>query len=252
MADGRLDDARTAWRHLAAQDAINAPEFIYRAARPALWQGDVDAARSDLAALDATGVHGSVVELRRLAIRAGLAALEGRPADALGQYREALRGWHELGLAWDEAMTGIDMATLLDPSEPEVRAAAESSRQILARLGAKPFVDRLDSAMGRSTSPELSISPAAETTTSRSATRVRSPSPAPTSNDSSTSAASRQTSSRVGRYGSGAGTRNQEGEADRLVELSRSSTQDVAGRRGLHAGVLADLDVYLAAGPRLS
>jgi tetratricopeptide (TPR) repeat protein len=170
MADGRLHDARTAWRHLADQDAINAPEFNYRAARPALWDGDVEAARSDLAALDATGVHGSVVELRRMTIRAGLAALEGRPADALGQYREALRGWHDLGLAWDEALTGLDMATLLEPSEPEVRTAAESTRQILVRLGAKPFLQRLDAAMGRSTSAQPSTSGAAEPTESRSAT----------------------------------------------------------------------------------
>jgi tetratricopeptide (TPR) repeat protein len=169
MADGRLHDARTAWRHLAAQDAINAPEFTYRAARPALWDRDVESARSDLAALDATGVHGSVVELYRTTIRAGLAALEGRPADALGQYREALRGWHDLGLAWDEALTGLDMATLLDPSQPEVRTAAESSRQILARLGAKPFLGRLDAAMARSLSAESSTTAAAEPTESRSA-----------------------------------------------------------------------------------
>jgi len=170
MADGRLHDARTAWRHLAAQDAINAPEFIYRAARPALWEGDVEAARSDLAALDATGVHGSVVELRRMTLRAGLTALEGRPADALAQYREALVGWHDLGLAWDEALTGLDMATLLEPSEPEVRTAAESSRQILVRLGAKPFLERLDAAMGRSRSAESPTTAAAEPTESQSAT----------------------------------------------------------------------------------
>jgi tetratricopeptide (TPR) repeat protein len=170
MADGRLQDARTAWRRIADQDAINAPEFIYRAARPAIWEGEVEVARSDLAALDATGVHGSVVELRRMTIRAGLAALEGRSADALAQYREALRGWHDLGLRWDEALTGLDMANLLEPSEPEVRAAAESSRQILVRLGAKPYVARLDAAMGRSTSVERSPIQAADSIQSRSAT----------------------------------------------------------------------------------
>ena len=45
----------------------------------------------------------------------------------------------------------LDMATLLDPSEPEVRAAAESAREILVRLEAKPFIARLDAAMSRST-----------------------------------------------------------------------------------------------------
>jgi class 3 adenylate cyclase/tetratricopeptide (TPR) repeat protein len=171
IADGRLRDAHAAWRHLADQDAINAPEFLYRAARPALWDGDVTAAHTDLAALDATGVHGSVVELRRMTIRAGLAALEGRQADALGQYREALRGWHDLGLVWDEAMTGLDMAILLEPSEPAVRAAAESTRQILVRLGAKPFLERLDAAMGTEISAKPSTSQPTQPSESRSPAR---------------------------------------------------------------------------------
>jgi hypothetical protein len=67
-------------------------------------------------------------------------------------------------------MTGIDMAILLEPSELEVRLAAESAREILVRLGAKPFLERLDAAMGRSTSAERSTSRAAEPTESRSAT----------------------------------------------------------------------------------
>ena len=65
------------------------------------------------------------------------------------------------------------------------------------------------------------------------------------------SAASRQTSSRVGGGDLGARTRNQEAEGDLLADLSRGLTQDVAGGRGLLAGVLADLDLYLAASPRL-
>ncbi|MGZ8562586.1 MAG: ATP-binding protein, partial [Candidatus Limnocylindria bacterium] len=170
LANGRLSDARKAWRHLADQDAVNAPEFRYRAARPALWDGDLEAARTDLAALDATGVHGPVVELRRTTIRAGLAALEGRPAEALGQYREAIRGWRELGVHWDEALTGIDLGTLLDPSDPYVRNVAESTREILVRLGAKPFLERLDAAMGRVQAAEPSADGATKPTESRSAT----------------------------------------------------------------------------------
>jgi hypothetical protein len=103
-----------------------------------------------------------------MTLRAGLAALEGRAVDALGQYREVLRGWRDLGLAWDEALTGMDMAILLDPSEPEVRTAAESARQILVRLDAKPYLSRLDAAMARSTSAEPSTSRTAERVESRS------------------------------------------------------------------------------------
>ena len=46
------------------------------------------------------------------------------------------------------------MATLLDPSEPEVRAAADTAREILVRLEARPFIARLDAAMSRATAPE--------------------------------------------------------------------------------------------------
>ena len=115
-----------------------------RAARCALWSGDGSGARDDLAIIDASGVHGAAVEADRRTIQAGLAALDGHPADALRLYREAVRTWHDLGLAWDEALCQLDMVFLLDPDLPEVRVAAESARETLLRLGAKPFLARLD------------------------------------------------------------------------------------------------------------
>jgi hypothetical protein len=60
-------------------------------------------------------------------------------AEALSLYRGALGAWRYLGLAWDGALTAIDMASLLDPGEPEVRAAADRARDILAGMGARPF-----------------------------------------------------------------------------------------------------------------
>ena len=149
FAAGRLGDARSAWRRVAGLGPGDAPGALPRAARSALWAGDADAARADLAALDASGVHGPAVEADRRTIRAGIAALEGRPADALPLYREALRAWRELGLAWDEALCGLDMATLLDPADSEVRTAADAAREILVRLGAAPFIARLDAALAR-------------------------------------------------------------------------------------------------------
>ena len=153
FAAGRLGDARQEWHHLMAIVTDSAPISSARAARAALWGADAPAAAADLAVLDATGFHGPAIEADRMTIRAGLAALDGRTADALGLYRDATRSWRDLGLAWDEAMAGIDMATLLDPVHPEVRAAAERSRGILVRLGAVPFVERLDAALSRDSTP---------------------------------------------------------------------------------------------------
>jgi tetratricopeptide (TPR) repeat protein len=154
LADGRLEKSRTAWRELTRLDMSQAAEFLYRAARPALWGLDRAAVEADLEALDGTGIHGRVVEIRRLTIQAGLAALDGHAAESLARYRDALRGWRELRLPWDEALTSIDMATVLDPTQPEVQAAGESAREILSRLRASPFLARLNAVLGASRSAD--------------------------------------------------------------------------------------------------
>jgi class 3 adenylate cyclase/tetratricopeptide (TPR) repeat protein len=143
---GRLSeayDAATETGHVHPQEAS---WFSPYAAICALWDRDRERAAAALAALDATGVHGRVVDMGRRTVRAGLAALEGRPGDALSAFREALAGWRDLGSPWREALTGITMATLLEPTDPEVRSAAEASREILVRLEAAPFIARLDAA----------------------------------------------------------------------------------------------------------
>ena len=69
----------------------------------------------------------------------------------------AREGFRDIGLPWEEALLGIDMATLLDAREPDVVAAATRSREILTGLRARPFLDRLDAALGevptRATAP---------------------------------------------------------------------------------------------------
>jgi len=149
FATGRLADAADGWRESTVHLAENLAIALASSARAGLWMSDISAAADDLAALGASGIHGPAVEADRKTIRAGIAALDGRPAEAMPLYREALRAWRELGLAWDEALCGLDMATLLDASEPEVRAAAGSAREILVRLEARPFIARIDTAMSR-------------------------------------------------------------------------------------------------------
>jgi class 3 adenylate cyclase/tetratricopeptide (TPR) repeat protein len=133
--------------HESASTGSNAPYAYYAAARSALWAGDLAAARADFAALDATGFHGRVVETRRHAILAGIAALEGREAEAIRTYEAAIANWHELGMVWDEALTCLDMAITLDASKPQVQAAAANGRQIMERLMALPFIEKLDAVL---------------------------------------------------------------------------------------------------------
>ncbi len=157
FAGGQLREARAAWRRVGELSSTNMSESLARAARAGLWAGDLVAARDDLVALEMSGIRGPAIEADRHTIRAGIAAAEGRPAEALALYRDALRAWRDLGLAWDEALCGIDMATLLDRGEPAVMAAADSARQILARLGARPFLERLEAALAPVTPGERSV-----------------------------------------------------------------------------------------------
>jgi class 3 adenylate cyclase/tetratricopeptide (TPR) repeat protein len=149
FAIGMLEDAAQSYRRAAVMTAEYAPVCYVLAARASLLAQDAASAAADLDGLDATGLHGPAVEARRASIRAGLAALDGRPAEALSEYRDATRRFRDIGLPIDEAFTAIEMATLLDPAEPEVRAAADVAREILTRLGAKPFLERLEEAIQR-------------------------------------------------------------------------------------------------------
>ncbi|HYM82772.1 MAG TPA: adenylate/guanylate cyclase domain-containing protein [Candidatus Dormibacteraeota bacterium] len=147
FAEGRLGEAHAEWRRVAGLSVANLTDSVARAGRAALWVGDDAGLEADLATLDASGVHGPAVEADRATMRAGLLALQARSRDALVAYRAVLRAWSDLGCEWDEALAGLDMALLLDPTDPDVRAATERSRGILVRLGARPFVERLDAAL---------------------------------------------------------------------------------------------------------
>ena len=161
-AAGHHEEARAAWHRAGALVTVQTYESRARAARMALWMGDRVGALDDLAAIDASRFHGPAIDTDRGTIRAGIAALEGRSAEALVLYRDALRAWRDIGLPWDEALCGLDMAIVLDPAEPDVRAAAERSREILLRLEAAPFIARLDAAVARSseTGSRPSVAPA--------------------------------------------------------------------------------------------
>jgi hypothetical protein len=146
LAAGAYPDARD-----EAEQAIRIAPYFHAllgplAARAALWAGDVDGARTTLEILMQSGYRGMAVELDMATIRAGIAALEGRGAEALASYRDALKGWRQAGLAFDEALAVTDMATMLAPSErasADVHEAIAWARETLERLGAKPILERL-------------------------------------------------------------------------------------------------------------
>ena len=143
----------------AAQTTFFAPLALPLAARASLRDGHVPGAREAMEILGRTMWRGEALALDTASIEAGVAALGGRTTDALALYRDTLRGWRGLKLAWDEALTVVDMATFLGPDEPEVLAAAEWARPTLARLGAQPYLERLDAALAGSASSVAAFVP---------------------------------------------------------------------------------------------
>ncbi len=165
LAGGRLDPAFD----LAVKAAEQSREMLQRGAQQAAFIAvcSRDPARLRRATMlfDQVGPRGVSVSAARASFSGGMAALEGRSAEALTTYRRALGSWRDLGLPWDEALCAISMVTLLDPAAPEVRAAAESAREILTRLRAQPFLELLDAALvkgaatpGRKTTPGVETS----------------------------------------------------------------------------------------------
>jgi tetratricopeptide (TPR) repeat protein len=146
LAAGDATAASDWYRKIGESEAAQGAEYDFRAARVALWDKDHGRATELFDRFERTGGMSRVRDARMATLRAGLAALEGRPAEALPLYREALRTWRDVGAVWDEAQTGIEMAILLDASEPDVSAAIASTRDILERLRAKPYLERLDQA----------------------------------------------------------------------------------------------------------
>jgi class 3 adenylate cyclase len=147
FASGRLPEAQHEAETAARVTNYFEPITLPLATRAALWAGDAPGAITLIGQMDRSVIRGQATELDRVTLRAGIAALEDRRSDAIAGYREALRGWRGLGLAFDEATTVIDLATLLAPTEremPEASAAIEGARATLVRLGARPILARLD------------------------------------------------------------------------------------------------------------
>jgi class 3 adenylate cyclase/tetratricopeptide (TPR) repeat protein len=144
---GRYDEARRLGSRAVELTTYFAPLAYPLVIRSALHAGDAAGASSTLALMDASGYRGPALSADRLVALAGIDALEGRGASAVAGYREALRAYRQIGLAFDEAMAAVDVATLLPPAEqdaPDIAATVAAARATLERLGSRPLLARLD------------------------------------------------------------------------------------------------------------
>ncbi len=136
-----LDLARWAYARGMGPDAI-APQTATRAAA---WLRDAPAVRDALNAID--GQPGRVPAAIRREAEASLAAIEGRNAEALSLFTDAIRRWRDLGLAFEAAICTLNLLTMLGASDPESRALAADAEALFERLDTKPFQKLLDDAM---------------------------------------------------------------------------------------------------------
>ncbi|HKF84748.1 MAG TPA: adenylate/guanylate cyclase domain-containing protein [Candidatus Limnocylindrales bacterium] len=136
--------AHAEWREEADASDYNAPYALPRAAVAAILGRDAEGARSALEAFSALGTRGRAADADRLAVGAGIRALEGDRDGALGEYRTALSAYQDLGLAFDEALLALQALTTIGPAEPEVRAMGEAARPIALRLRAAAILRYLE------------------------------------------------------------------------------------------------------------
>ncbi len=148
---------------LAAHDLDTAWEHALRlAVRSAAWGRDLDAMREVERRVGANPAGGALSRALRVQLAAGIAALEGRPDEALTGFRDArseyLRMSQDLTAAW----LVLDALILL-PDQPEVHSWADGARATFESVRARPALDRLDEALGAdsSTTPPPSTTEAA-------------------------------------------------------------------------------------------
>ena len=133
------EDARAA----VAEDphGINTPKCLDILARACLWLGDADGVRFALESM--RGFTGRWMAAGRKNAEAGLAALAGDLDEASALFSDALERLRALDATFELALAELDLVKMLGPDHPEAKVAHEA-RGIFARLGARPFLLRLD------------------------------------------------------------------------------------------------------------
>ncbi|MEA2546073.1 MAG: hypothetical protein QOI09_1346 [Chloroflexota bacterium] len=129
-----------AFRMNAAPDSV----ALLRAGRAAGWLGDLVALREARQMID--GVPGRVPAAWRQEMDGAIAALDGRRAEAISLFRDALHGLRELGLDYECAIVAVNSVKMVGPNVAELRDAVDEAEATFGRLGATPMLARLTEA----------------------------------------------------------------------------------------------------------
>jgi class 3 adenylate cyclase/predicted ATPase len=149
---GRHDAAIAGFRACtqnAYQSTLDARLGLALAAQLA---GDPDAARESVRQADEEEYGGRAIEAGRSLARAGVAALDGRAADAVELYREAIERYEQASYRFGAALTRLMALTLL-PAEPAVEGWEPAARDFFESIHSPPLLALLDSAVGARRQP---------------------------------------------------------------------------------------------------
>jgi tetratricopeptide (TPR) repeat protein len=142
-------DHRTAYElasKAAAQPTQNAEGAQGLVLKTAMWDGDQDRMRSSATAVAQGTSSGPYSRSFQRAARGVFAWLDGRREEAVSLVREAIGALDRMGAEFDAAEMAVDAAVVM-PGEPEIRRLAEHYRPVLVRVGARPYIERLDAAL---------------------------------------------------------------------------------------------------------
>ncbi len=151
IAGGRMAEAAASAQVMAGLGLSWAPQARLQAAALFVWLGDAAQAVVEISEFDALRQRAPGLDANRDAVRAGIAALEGRPDEAMRGYTDAHRRLVDLGLVLDAALLGIAVAHVFGDGLPEAAAVLTTTRTTLERLGAAALLVLLDGALARHT-----------------------------------------------------------------------------------------------------
>ncbi len=112
--------------------------------RLAMRLGDADRVRRAIAQTDEIASRSPFMTARAASLAAGLAALEGRPDEAVRGYGEAIARMDDLGYLLESSVMRLEFAAVVGVDRAEARDAAQAAREFYAGVGAKAYVAQLD------------------------------------------------------------------------------------------------------------
>ena len=142
---GELDETIRISERSMQESPAGIDSAIY-GARAALWKGDLETGRMFRDRFAATNEARRTLAMTA-AMDGGIAALEGRAADARSHFVDAQRRCRELGCQYFLAMIDLDIVVTGAMEADERRAAAEEARAIFTRLEASALLELLDRAV---------------------------------------------------------------------------------------------------------